>query len=258
MVCCCPCRLPRAACEVGGISAAGVNCPGYKAGQGRENIWHSKSLGRLGHPKRQVACTEGLGRIIHAGSPRQPGRSYQGCPWSKPRSKQPRTAWPHRAGHPRVALAVSPGPREQATGGNRPGGEALSENFAVAPSLPPAPAPFPAGPRKSNWRQHVRSAADGRCVTGTAGRIWHTGVGPVPASCPAAPRYLWLRDERGEESPSSLGAQRGRQLCRGGAGGRQQTLPATIPGDNPGQSAPLAGAPRVPGLDAAAAALQSG
>ena len=63
---------------------------------------------------------------------------------------------------------------------------------SLSPSLP-------ASPRESNWRQHVRSAADGWCVTGTAGRIWHAGVGPVPASCPAAARYLWPRDERGEE-----------------------------------------------------------
>lgn len=112
--------------------------------------------------------------------------------------------WPHWAGHPQVTVAVSPAPWKETPGGNQFGCKALLQNVTVAASLPLTRSPFPAGPRERKWQQHVRSAADGWCVMGTAGQIWHTGVSPVPASCPTAPRYLWPRDERGEESPSSL------------------------------------------------------
>lgn len=79
--------------------------------------------------------------------------------------------------------------------------------------LPPSscPAPFPDGPGESNWQQCMRSAADGWCSTGTSGCIGHAGADPVPASCSAAPRYSWPRDERGKEPPSLLGAKRVRQ-----------------------------------------------
>lgn len=62
-------------------------------------------------------------------------------------------------------------------------------------SLPPTdPVSPPSWPWGKKLAAAVRSAADGWCVMGTAGQIWHPGVGPVPASCPAAPRYLWPRD----------------------------------------------------------------
>lgn len=169
----------------------------------------------MGRAKQQVDSTKGLGHIIPVGSPCQPGRNYQGqMPHYRATAPVPGANGQALSGPIRLGtlgLAVSPAQCELVTGGNQLGGKALFENFAVVPSLPPALSPFPAGPWESNWQQHVRSAADGWCVMGTAGQIWHAGVCPMLASCPATPRYLWHRDEGGEEPPSSLGTQRARE-----------------------------------------------
>lgn len=67
---------------------------------------------------------------------------------------------------------------------------------------------------------------------------------------PAAARYLWPRDERGEDSPSSLGAQQGRQPCRGKAANPSHKNPR-------GWITPPVRAWRVLGLDAVVVALQT-